>query len=120
MDVQIFGLKKSSVTRKAERFFKERRIFVHFVDLLDRPIAKGELGRFVQKEKSLQNLLDTSSKSYSKLGLEYMRLSEERLIEHIQEHPDLLILPLVRFGKHLSIGDAETQWRTWLAKDALP
>lgn len=115
LELQIFGLKKSAATRKAERFFKERRFKIHMVDLLERPIAKGEITRFAQKAGGkLRNLLETGSKTYHTLGLEHLILSEERLLEQIQNHPDVLILPLVRFGKHLSIGEVEETWKEWL------
>lgn len=111
--MQIFGLKKSAGVRKAERFFKERRIKIHYVDLTVRPISKGELSRFVQKAGGLNALIDTSSKTYQKLGLEFMRISEERLIEHIAAHPELLRLPLVRFGQKVAIGEDEASWKLW-------
>ncbi len=115
LEVQIFGLKKSDSTRKAERFFKERRFKIHMVDLLERPIAKGEITRFAQKAGGqLRSLLETSGKTYQSLGLEHLILSEERLLEQIQNHPDILILPLVRFGKNLSIGEAQEIWKGWL------
>lgn len=115
LEVQIFGLKKSDSTRKAERFFKERRFKIHMVDLLERPIAKGEITRFAQKAGGqLRTLLETSGKTYQSLGLEHLILSEERLLEQIQNHPDILILPLVRFGKNLSIGEAQEIWKGWL------
>ena len=49
MDVQIFGTKSSADTRKALRFFSERRIPTHFVDLNERAASRGELKRFAQK-----------------------------------------------------------------------
>lgn len=114
MEVQIFGLKKSSATRSAERFFKERRVKIHFVDLAQRPIAKGELGRFTQKF-GLTALLDLEGKAYEKLNLPYLRLSEESLVQRAIDHPEILRLPLVRFGKHLSYGEAQDEWKAWLA-----
>ncbi|MBB6099097.1 arsenate reductase-like glutaredoxin family protein [Deinobacterium chartae] len=114
MEAQIFGIKKSSATRKAERFFKERRIRIHMVDLEVRPIAKGEVTRFAQRAGGLSGLLDTGSKSYGKLGLEFLRISEERLLELVQQNPDLLRLPLVRVGKSLVVGDDEAGWRAAL------
>ena len=49
MEVQIFGVKKSADTRKAQRFFAERRVKTHFVDLMERAASPGELRRFAQK-----------------------------------------------------------------------
>jgi arsenate reductase (glutaredoxin) len=113
INVQLFGLKKSAATRAAERFFKERRVKVIYVDLGARPIAKGELGRFVQKF-GLTALLDLDSKAYESLGLAYLRISEERLIERVIEHPEVLKLPLVRAGRLLSIGEDAAGWAALL------
>jgi len=114
--IQMFGLKKSSATRAAERFFKERRVKVIFVDLGARPIARGELGRFVQKF-GLTALLDLNGKAYESLGLAYLRISEERLTERVIEHPEVLRLPLVRGGKLLSVGEDPQGWAAMLDQD---
>ena len=109
VSVQMFGTKKSSATRAAERFFKERRVKVIFVDLGQRPIAKGELGRFVQRF-GLTALLDLDGKKYEQLGLAYLRISEDSLLERVIQHPELLKLPLIRGGKVLSYGEDVAAW----------
>lgn len=109
----MFGLKKSSATRAAERFFKERRVKVIFVDLEARPIAKGELGRFVQRF-GLTALLDLEGKTYEALGLAYLRISEEGLTERVILHPEVLKLPLVRGGRLLSYGEDAAGWAAML------
>ncbi len=113
VDVQIFGLQKSSETRAAERFFKERKIKIHMVDLLERPIALGELKRFLDKF-GWDNVLDRASKTFIAAGLEYLKLSEEAWVARVQNEPRLLCLPLVRVGKNLAIGRDETTWKTML------
>jgi arsenate reductase (glutaredoxin) len=113
MEVQIFGLKNSSDTRAAERFFGERRIKVHFVNLVERPMSPGEINKFVQKF-GLNALLDTSGKAYADANLEFLRVSDAGLLERIAKEPRLLRLPLVRAGKFFSIGKAEASWKTWL------
>ena len=75
MEVQVFGTKKSAETRKALRFFAERRIKTHFVDLNERPASLGELNRFVQKF-GLDRLIDRDSKRFAELGLAHARLSD--------------------------------------------
>src|SRR5262245_3132379 len=95
MEVQIFGVKKSADTRKAQRFFSERRIRAHFVDLAERPIATGELERFIQKF-GLDGLIDRGSKRYEDLGLRHAQPSASRWIQKLIEEPLLLRLPLVR------------------------
>jgi arsenate reductase-like glutaredoxin family protein len=115
MEVQIFGVKKSAETRKALRFFAERRIRTHFVDLNERAAALGELKRFVQAF-GLDALIDRDSRRYDELGLRHARLSDERWLEKLTDEPLLLRMPLVRQGKLLTIGLAEDDWKTWTGK----
>jgi arsenate reductase (glutaredoxin) len=115
MEVQIFGVKKSADTRKALRFFSERRIRTHFVDLAERAAARGELQRFVQKF-GVSALVDRDAKRFAELGLAHARLSDERWLERLVEEPMLLKMPLVRWQHHLTIGLAEGTWKEWLAR----
>jgi arsenate reductase len=110
--VQIFGVKKSPDTRKALRFFAERRIKTHFVDLQERPASLGELQRFVQKF-GIEGLLDRHSRRFGDLGLAAARLSDERWLEKLVTEPLLLRMPLVRHGNQLTVGDAADTWRDW-------
>ncbi len=114
VNVQIFGVKGSQATRAAERFFKERRIAIHFVDLAQRPMAPAELKRFVDRF-GLDALVDRDSKPYEAAGLKYMKLSGSDLIARIERDPKLLRLPLVRSGNHLSIGLDQNAWQSMLA-----
>ena len=111
--VQIFGVKNSAATRAAERFFKERRVAIQLVDLKVKPMAPGEIKRFVDRF-GLPNLLDTESKSYADAGLKYLRLSDPELLARIEKEPKLLLLPLVRAAKLLSIGQDEETWKAML------
>jgi arsenate reductase-like glutaredoxin family protein len=113
MDVQIFGTKKNANTRKALRFFSERRIKTHFVDLNERAASLGELKRFAQRF-GVTALIDRDSKRYAELGLAHARMSDERWLEKLAEEPMLLAQPLVRQQNRLSIGPAESEWKTWL------
>ncbi len=115
MDVQIFGTKKSSETRKALRFFAERRVKTHFVDLDERPASPAELRRFAQKF-GVAALLDRDARRFAELGLGAARLSDDRWLDRLAEEPLLLRLPLVRQKQRLTIGVAEAEWRTWLGK----
>src|SRR5690242_17308308 len=114
MDVQIFGTRKSADTRKALRFFSERRIKTHFVDLTQRAASLGELKRFAQKF-GVGALIDVSSARYQALGLQHARYSDERWLEKLAEEPLLLTMPLVRQQHRLTVGLAEEQWKGWLA-----
>jgi arsenate reductase (glutaredoxin) len=113
MDVQIFGVKKSADTRKALRFFAERRTRTHFVDLQERPASRGELTRFAQKF-GISALIDQSSRRYGELGLRTARYGDERWMEILVDEPLLLRMPLVRRGSALTIGAAEETWKSWL------
>jgi arsenate reductase-like glutaredoxin family protein len=115
MEVQIFGVKKSADTRKALRFFAERRVKTHFVDLNERAASPGELRRFIQKF-GVDQLIDPDSHRYEELGLRYARLSDQRWLERLADEPLLLRTPLVRCGTALTIGLAEQDWKTWIAK----
>lgn len=116
MEVQVFGIKKSPETRKALRFFSERRIKTHFVDLAERPMAQGELKRFAQRY-GIDALIDRDSRAFVELGLRYATLSEERWLDKLAEEPLMLRMPLVRQvgpgAKGLTVGLAEEEWRRW-------
>jgi arsenate reductase len=114
LSVQIFGLKNSPATRAAERFFKERRVTIHMVDLKQRPMAPGEIKRFIERF-GLMGLLDSDGKAYLDAGLKYYRLSDVELLARIERDPNLLRLPLVRGGKLLSVGHHEDAWKAMVA-----
>ncbi|MDP3774059.1 MAG: ArsC/Spx/MgsR family protein [Gemmatimonadales bacterium] len=115
MEVQIFGFRKSADTRAALRFFAERRVKTHFVDLNERAASLGELRRFAQKFGA-PALVDPESKRFAELGLRTARLSDERWLEKLTVEPLLLKLPLVRYQHQLTIGSAEATWKEWVAK----
>lgn len=116
MEVQVFGVKKSADTRKALRFFSERRIKTHFVDFLERGASTQELRRFAQRF-GVDALVDRSSRAFGELGLRSASLTEERWLDKLSEEPLLLRMPLVRQigpgAKGLTIGVAEEEWRQW-------
>ena len=87
--VQMFGLVDSRPTQAAQRFFKERRAVVTFVDLRRKPIAAGELRRFVERLGAAA-LLDTEGRRYKDLGLGYMRLADAEIMERLLADPALL------------------------------
>ena len=115
--VQIFGVKNSQATRAAERFFKERRVVIQFVDLNQKPMALGEIKRFVERF-GLGSLLDTEGKAYVEAGLKYLKVSDSEVLERIQREPNLLKLPLIRSADRLSIGHDEDSWKAMLATPA--
>ena len=112
--VQIFGVKNSSATRAAERFFKDRRIPIQFVDLKVKAMAPAEIRRFTQRF-GLERLIDTDSSAWSDAGLRYLKMTEADLLARVERNPKLLRLPLVRSGNHLSVGQDEAAWKEMLA-----
>jgi arsenate reductase-like glutaredoxin family protein len=113
MEVQIFGTRKSSDTRKALRFFAERRVKTHFVDLTERAASPGELRRFVERFGA-EALIDRESRRFAELGLRQAIYSPDRWIQKLADEPLILRLPLVRSGARLAIGLAEVQWKQWI------
>jgi arsenate reductase-like glutaredoxin family protein len=115
MEVQVFGTKKSADTRKALRFFAERRVKTHFVDLAERAASPGELRRFAQKF-GVEALIDRDSRRFAELGLAHARYSDERWLEKLVDDPMLLRVPLVRQANRLTVGLAEGEWKEWAGK----
>jgi arsenate reductase-like glutaredoxin family protein len=112
MEVQIFGRKKSQDTRAALRFFSERRIKVHFVDIDVRGPSPGELRRFVERFGA-EALVDRDGRRFAELGLAPARYSADHWASRLLEEPTLLRLPLVRWQQRLTIGREEATWRDW-------
>jgi arsenate reductase len=112
-DIQVFGLDDSSATRAAQRFFRERRIVVSYVDLRKRRIAPAELRRFVER-LGARAMLDETSKPYRDAGLGYLTMTDQAIVERLLADPRLLKLPLVRHGNEVTAGRDEATWAAWL------
>lgn len=116
MEVQIFGTKKCAETRKAQRFFSDRRVKTHFVDLQQRAASPGELRRFAERF-GIDALIDREGKRYASKGLASGHLSEARWLERLADDPLLLRTPLVRWKQKLTIGHAPDAWTAWIAEE---
>jgi arsenate reductase len=112
-DIQVFGLDDSSTTRAAQRFFRERRIVVSYVDLRKRRIAPAELRRFTER-LGARGVLDDTSRAYRDGGLTHLRMDDAEIIDRLLADPRLLRLPLVRYGNEVTAGKAEATWAAWL------
>jgi len=112
LNVQVFGFRDCQETRKALRFFSDRRIAVHFVDLNEKPASKGELRRFSDKYGAAA-LIDKASPRFKALGLHVSGDSPQRQVERALVEPRLLKTPLVRIDQKVSIGYAPDEWATW-------
>jgi len=115
--VQVFGRTDSRETRAALRFFRERGIAVQFVDLGRKPMAPGELRRFVDR-LGARALADGDGKLWREAGLAYLRMDDAELFERLLADQRLLRLPLVRVGKDVAAGGDPAAWRDLLARAA--
>jgi arsenate reductase-like glutaredoxin family protein len=113
VNVQIFGFTNCQETRRAQRFFAERRIPIHFVDLDERPAAKGELRRFAERFGPAA-LIDREGARFKALGLRVAGDSPQRLLDRALTEPRLLRTPLVRNGGQVTVGHAADDWRAWI------
>jgi arsenate reductase len=109
--VQVFGTPDSQPTRAALRFFKERRMDVHFVDLRRKPIAAGELRRFVER-LGARALADTESKAWRDAGLGYLSMPDTDLADRLLRDQQLLNIPLVRIDNGFAAGRNEAAWKS--------
>ena len=117
MLVQVFGRNDSRETRAALRFFRERRIAAQFVDLARKPIAPGELRRFVDR-LGASAVADTEGKAWREAGLGYLRMDGPELFDRLLANQLLLRLPLVRIGRDVAAGADTAAWRDLLARAA--
>ena len=111
--VQVFGTPDSQPTRAALRFFKERRIEPHVVDIRRKPMAPGELRRFVER-LGARALADTESKAWRDAGLGYLSMSDADLADRLLANQQLLKLPLVRIDNQFTAGRDETAWKSFM------
>ena len=112
MNIQIFGTKKSSDTRKAERFFKERRIKFQFVDLKEKAMSKGEFQSVLQAVGGLDAMIDQNCKDKDLLALIKYIAAEDKAQKAL-ENQSVLKLPVVRNGKAATVGYQPEVWKTW-------
>ncbi len=105
--LQIFGFKKCSATRKAERFFKERGVPFQSIDLAQKAMSPGELDT-VAAALGFDVLIDKTSARYKERGLAYMDFDPR---EVILADMGLLATPVVRLGKKAAAGLDEDSWK---------
>jgi arsenate reductase-like glutaredoxin family protein len=112
---QVFGTDDSQPTRAALRFFKERRMAVHLVDLRRKPMAAGELRRFIEG-LGVRAVADTEGRPWREAGLGYLRMDDGDLAARLLADQRLLRLPLVRVGNGVAAGRDEAAWKRLLDK----
>lgn len=109
MNIQIFGKSKCFDTKKAQRYFKERRVPFQNIDLLDKGISRGEL-KSVVAAVGLDALIDP--KHPDAALLQYLAYDEDKL-EKLLEDPRLLRTPIVRNGRQATVGHCPEVWKSW-------
>jgi arsenate reductase len=109
--VQVFGTPDSQPTRAALRFFKERRIDIHFVDIRRKPMAAGELRRYVER-LGARALADEHGKAWQDAGLGYLSMSDADLADRLLADQRLLNIPLVRVDDAFTAGRDEPAWKS--------
>lgn len=112
MNIQIFGTKKCFDTKKAERYFKERKIKYQLIDLKEKGMSKGEYSSVKQAVGGLEAMLDADCKDKAALSLIKYIAAEER-DEKVLENQNVLKTPIVRNGKKATVGYQPEIWKTW-------
>ncbi|SCZ06327.1 arsenate reductase family protein [Alkaliphilus peptidifermentans] len=111
MNIQIFGIKKCFDTKKAERYFKERKIKYQFIDLTLKGLSKGEL-QSVKSSIGLNDLINNEAKDFKKLNLHKITTPSIRE-ELLLSNPSLYKTPIVRNGKQATLGYQPEIWKAW-------
>jgi arsenate reductase len=109
VNIQIFGTLKCQDTRKAQRYFKERRIPFQFINLAERGLSKGELSS-VKAVIGIDNLIDREGKEHGRRNLKYLTHNVE---EELLNHPLLFKTPIVRNGNKVTVGFTPHVWKSW-------
>lgn len=112
MNIQIFGTKKSFDTKKAQRYFKERRIKFQFIDLHEKEMSKGELQSVMRAVGGLDALIDPKAKDQDAVAL-ITYLAESQKFDKLLENQQILREPIVRNGKQATVGYEPDTWKTW-------
>lgn len=112
MNIQIIGTKDSNEIRKAERYFKERRLPFHFRDLTEKGLAKGELEN-ITRVIPIEELIDREGKQFKKRNMQFMVFNIEK---ELLNDPLLLKTPVVRNGKEVTVGYQPDVWKMWVNK----
>ena len=112
MNIQIFGKSKCFDTKKAERYFKERRIKYQYVDLLKYGFSGKEFDAVLRGVGGIDKLIDWDNKAQEVTLMKYMedtRAKEDKVFDE----PKLTKTPVVRNGKHVTVGYCPEIWATW-------
>ena len=112
MNIQIFGTRKSADTRKAERWFKERRISCQLVDMKEKGMSRGEFDNILRAVGGLEALIDETARDKDTLAL-LRYLTDDAKPDKVFENQQLIRLPVVRNGKKATVGYCPDVWESW-------
>jgi arsenate reductase len=119
VNAQLYGTKKCAETRKAERYFKERGVKLHVVDLAQKGMAAGELRSVAARVGGMEALIDRTGKRYVEKGLAYAAPTGPRIEQMLVDDPLLLRTPIVRSEGRATVGYVPEIWKTWLGVAAV-
>lgn len=112
MNIQIFGTKKSFDTKKAQRYFKERRIKFQFIDLKEKEMSKGELQSVMRAVGGIDAVIDPDAKDQDTVAL-ITYLAESQKFDKLLENQQVLREPIVRNGAKATVGHCPDTWKGW-------
>ncbi len=112
MNIQIFGTKKCFDTKKAERYFKERRVKYQMIDMKEKGMSKGEFQSVMKAVGGLDALIDEKTKDTELLTLLKYLTDADRL-EKVFENQHIIRTPIVRNGKLATLGFQPDVWKNW-------
>ena len=112
MNIQIFGTKKCFDTKKAQRYFKERKISFQFIDLKEKGLSPGEFARVKQAVGGVEAMLDPGCKDQDALAL-IRYITDADREQKILENQQVLRTPIVRNGAKATIGYCPDVWKQW-------
>ncbi len=113
MNIQIFGKSKCFATKKAERYFKERRIKYQLIDLSKYGMSLGEYKSVKASVGGMLPLINEQSKEYEQNYVKYLS-DEADKEEKLLENPGMFMTPIVRNGKQATVGYRPEVWKDWV------
>jgi arsenate reductase (glutaredoxin) len=114
LTIQLFGTKKCNESRAAERFFKERGVKAHVIDLGQKAMSPGELRNVAARVGGFEALIDRGGKRYVDKGLKYAAPTGPRIEQMLIADPLLLRTPIVRSGSRATVGFVPDTWQSWI------
>jgi len=112
MNIQIFGTNKSFDTKKAMRYFKERKISFQFIDMKEKEMSRGELTSVIRAVGGIDALMDPECRDQDALAL-VKYISENSKEDKLLENQQVIKQPVVRNGRQATVGYQPEIWKGW-------